>query len=299
MFHVLGGAGNLACVNRKTQQIVWQRNILEDYDARNIRWGISESVLIDGDRLICTPGGKAATIVALNKQTGEEIWRVRYAGGYSVVPRPVFAHGLVFVCSGYDSPTLYAIRPNGVGDVTDTHVAWSTNRGVPHNPSVLVAGGELYMVSDSGVATCLDAKTGKNHWTRRLGGDYSASPLLANNVIYFQEENGTAHVIEAGRRFKLLATNKLKNISGERTFASYAVGDGALFLRSEKHLLRIESQCVSQDFNASIAPLNKINAASHRTKVNAFGRRANLQIIDIRPQCLLKQPPGSFAIPPR
>ena len=72
--YVLGGRGNLACIDRQTHDIVWQRNILDDYDARNIKWGISESVLIDGDRLICTPGGKKATIVALDKRTGEEIW---------------------------------------------------------------------------------------------------------------------------------------------------------------------------------------------------------------------------------
>ena len=197
-------------------------------------------IQVQGRPLVISPGSEI--VGAYDSQTGKEVWRIRYAGGYSVVPRPVFARGLIFVCSGYDSPTLYAIRPDGVGDVTHTHVAWSTNRGVPHNPSVLVAGNELYMVSDSGVATCLDAKSGKNYWTRRLGGEFSASPMLAKHVIYFQDENGTAHVIEAGRQFKLLATNKLENISGERTFASYAVGDGALFLRSEKHLLRIESQ---------------------------------------------------------
>lgn len=215
--------------------------------ARNIEssrpFSFSTPLLIDvnGRPLVVSPGSEL--VGAYDPTTGQEVWRVHYENGYSVVPRPVYGHGLVFVCSGYNDTTLYAIRPDGRGDVTDTHVAWQTNRRVSRNPSLVISGNELFMVSDDGVANCLDVRTGKPHWTKRLGGHFSASPLLADGRIYFQNETGTGYVIRASSEFRRLAVNKLDDIiPNERTFASYAVGDKALFVRSENHLLRIESK---------------------------------------------------------
>jgi len=162
---------------------------------------------------------------------------VRYGGGYSVIPRPVYAHGLVFICSGYNRPSLLAIRPDGVGDVTDTHVAWSLDRGVPHTPSLLVVGDELYMVADNGVASCLDARTGRRHWQQRLDGNFSASPLYADGKIFFQSEEGVGYVVEPSTSFKLLGKNDLK----QRTLASYAVIEDALLIRTAERLY-----CISQ-----------------------------------------------------
>jgi outer membrane protein assembly factor BamB len=175
-------------------------------------------------------------VCAYDSATGKEIWKVRYTG-YSVIPRPVFGHGLVFVTTGFDSPTLLAIRPDGEGDVTATHVAWRARRGVPLTPSLLLVGDELYMVSDSGTASCLDARTGKEHWQRRIGTAFSASPLFADGRIYFQSEDGVGTILKAGLPFGQLARNDL----GERTLASYAAIDGALFIRTEKHLYRIQT----------------------------------------------------------
>ena len=165
---------------------------------------------------------------------GKEIWRVRY-NGYSVIPRPVHGHGLVFLSSGYDRPSLLAIRPDGKGDVTDTHVAWKTSKSAPHTPSLLLVGDELYMVSDGGMASCLNARTGEVYWQERLGGTYSASPLFADGKLYFQSEQGTGVVLQAGKEYKLLAKNPLE----ERSLASAAAADGALFIRTETHLYRI------------------------------------------------------------
>lgn len=195
---------------------------------------------VNGKPLVISPGSEL--VGAYDPKTGQEVWRMRYDGGYSVVPRPVFGHGLVYVCSGYNDSTLYAIRPDGQGDITDTHVAWRTDRNAPRNASVLLVENELYMVSDNGIASCLDAVSGEVHWTKRLGGNFSASPLFAGGVIYFQDETGTAHVIRAGQQFDLLVTNRWGDNFEERTFASYAVGKSALFIRSENHLWRIESQ---------------------------------------------------------
>ena len=229
----------VVALDRTTGKERWRtsRNIKA---VRSFSFSTPLLIHVTGKPLLIIPGSEL--VGAYEPRTGQEIWRVRYAGGYSVVPRPVYGQGLVYVCSGYGKPTLYAIRPDGHGDVTDTHVAWQTDRGTPHNPSLLLTGDELHMVSDSGVASCLDAKTGAVHWIKRLGGKFSASPLFAEGVIYFQNETGTAYVVEASKKYHLLATNSFGDDFNERTFASYAVDDGALFIRSEHHLFRIEQR---------------------------------------------------------
>jgi outer membrane protein assembly factor BamB len=184
---------------------------------------------------IVAPG--AGGVAAYDAKTGAEIWKVRY-GGYSVVPRPVLGHGLVFVSTSYDFPTLLAIRPDGHGDVTDSRVAWTLKRGAPHNPSPLLLGDELYVVSDQGLATCLDGKSGKVHWQERIKGNYSASPLAAEGLLYFLNETGLTTIVEARTAFKKVSENTL----GERTLASPAAVDGALFIRTDKHLYRIEQK---------------------------------------------------------
>jgi outer membrane protein assembly factor BamB len=119
--------------------------------------------------------------------------------------------------------------------VTDTHVQWKTGSRAPHTPSMLVVGDELYMVSDSGFATCLDAKMGTVHWTQRLSGSgYSASPVAAEGKVYFLSEDGVGTVVKAGTKYELVAKNELK----ERTLASYAMTDGALFVRTAGRLYR-------------------------------------------------------------
>jgi outer membrane protein assembly factor BamB len=189
---------------------------------------------VDGQKQIIAPG--AGSVSALRPSDGGEIWRVHYADGYSVIPRPVFAHGLVFLSSGYDDAVAIAIRPTGSGDTTKTHVAWRREKGAPHTPSMLVVGDELYMISDGGIATCLDAKTGEQHWQQRIGGNFSASPVLADGKIYLQAEDGKGTVIAPGKKYRKLGENGF----GERALASYGVGDGAIFVRTEKALYRVE-----------------------------------------------------------
>jgi len=213
----------------------------------NIRWKTPRDVAVKktfsystpivievkGKRQIVAPGSGA--VVAYDPRDGHEIWRVRYGEGYSVVPRPVHANGLVYLSSGFDRPVTFAIRPDGTGDVTDTHVVWKNPRGAPNTPSLLAVGDSLYAVNDAGIATCMDARTGEVHWSERLGGDFSSSPVHAAGRIYFQNEAGTAYVVEAGKTFRLLATNPL----GARTLASYAVDEGTFYIRTESDLFRI------------------------------------------------------------
>jgi outer membrane protein assembly factor BamB len=117
-------------------------------------------------------------------------------------------------------------------------VAWKLEKGAPLDPSPLLVGDELYVVSDQGVASCVDAKTGKVHWQERLGGAYSASPLWVAGSVYFQSEDGVTTVVKAEKTFTSVAKNEIKG----RTFASIAPIEGAFFLRSDTQLYRIEAE---------------------------------------------------------
>ena len=122
--------------------------------------------------------------------------------------------------------------------MTETHVAWQTNRNAPHTPSPLLIGDELYFVSDRGVARCVDARTGDLHWEKRLGGNYSASPVFADGRIYLLSEQGDAIILAPGTKYEELGRNAME----ARTLASYAVGGPALFLRTAERLYRIETK---------------------------------------------------------
>jgi len=187
----------------------------------------------DRDQVISAGAYRA---VAYDAANGKEIWRVSYTDGFSNVPRPVFAGGLVFIATGFQQPTLLAVRPDGAGDVTKSHIAWTLKRGAPLTPSPLAAGNELYIVNDAGIAQCLDLRTGQTHWVERLGGGgYSASPVLADGRIYFLSEDGVATVIEPAKTFRKLAVNTLDGA----TLASMAVSDSSFFVRTHSYLYRI------------------------------------------------------------
>lgn len=223
----------VVALDRHTGKVQWKTP--RDNDSVPKKFSFSTPLLITnaGREELISPG--AGATYAYDPTTGRPLWKVSTGTGFSVVPRPVFAHGLLFVNTDYDFPKLFAIRPGGEGDVTSTHLAWQTGRGAPSTPSALVVGSELYFVSDAGIATCADAKTGQVHWNERLGGGFSASPVFAAGHIYFQNEEGVGYVLKAGKTFEQIAKNEL----GERTLASYAVDDGTLFIRGAEHLFRI------------------------------------------------------------
>jgi outer membrane protein assembly factor BamB len=186
----------------------------------------------DRDEVVSVGAFRAA---AYDPQSGKEIWRVGYGDGFSNVPRPVYGHGLVYIATGFQQPSLIAVRPDGTGDVTRTHIAWTLHRGAPLTPSPLLVGDELYIVNDGGIASCLDATTGETHWQQRLDGNFSASPVFADGRIYFLSEEGVATVILPGKEFRKLATNQVDGA----TLASMAVSAGSIFIRSDTHLYRI------------------------------------------------------------
>ena len=188
----------------------------------------------DRDQLVSVGAHRAA---AYEPRSGKEIWRVAYRDGFSNVPRPVYGHGLVYIATGFQQPSLMAVRAGGTGDVTRTHVAWTQQRAAPLTPSPLLVGDELYTVSDIGIAAALEAKTGVVRWLQRLGGNHSASPVFADGRIYFLSEERVTTVIAPGPEFRLLAKNQLDGT----TLASMAVSGGSIFIRTDRHLYRIGS----------------------------------------------------------
>jgi outer membrane protein assembly factor BamB len=189
----------------------------------------------EGDQLFSIGAFRAT---AYDPDSGAEIWEVSYGDGFSNVPAPVFGHGMVYVATGFQVPSVIAVRADGRGDVTGTHTAWTLRRGAPLTPSPLLVGDELYIVSDLGIATCLDARTGATHWRERLGGNFSASPVFADGRIYFQSEEGVTTVLAPGTAYRELATNRLDGA----TLASMAVASGSLFIRTHDHLYRLGSR---------------------------------------------------------
>lgn len=188
---------------------------------------------VAGQKQVISAG--SGIVQALNPKDGSEIWHVMYGTGYSVVPRPVFAHGMIFMSTGYDKPVGLAIKVDGKGDVTNTHVVWQETKYVPHNPSMLVIGDELYMLADNGLFTCRDAKTNAVHFEERLLGPSSASLLYADGLIYAIDEKGASAVVKPAKTLQVVATSELK----EKTLASMAVCDNDLLIRTELALYRV------------------------------------------------------------
>ncbi len=225
-------------LDKKTGDPVWKTKRSTDYGDRGdeFRKAFCTPLLIDfaGRRqLVCTG---AVETISYDPANGKELWKVRPdVNSYSNTSRPLFCFGLVLVNTGA-SQQIWAVRPDGHGNVTDSHVAWKLDKNVPFMPSPTIVGDLIYMINDSGIISCVEAKTGKNVWRHRLSGNYEASPIAADGRVYFFSDDGPVTVIAAGRKYKELAVNKLD----QGFLASPAVAGKALFLRTKTHLYRIE-----------------------------------------------------------
>jgi outer membrane protein assembly factor BamB len=222
----------VAAFDAKTGKTLWETPRTE-----TVGWG-TPVVINTGtrDELIVNSQRRVA---AYDPDTGQELWTVR-GMTFEVIPTPVVGEGLVFTSSGRAGPTL-AIRPGGSGDVTKTHVVWSTPKGSPFVPSGVVHDGLLYLVNDmQSILTVYEAKTGTLVYQGRMGvaqrEGFSASPVVVNDELYFTNDDGETFVVKAGREFKLLHTNSL----GERTLASPALVDGIWYWRTAGHLVAIQ-----------------------------------------------------------
>ncbi|MGE5837026.1 MAG: PQQ-binding-like beta-propeller repeat protein [Acidobacteriota bacterium] len=221
----------VAAFDAATGKVLWKRDRPE-----TVGWG-SPVVINTGtrDELIVSSQRRVA---AYDPETGKDLWSVR-GMTLEVIPTPVVGHGLVFCSSGRQGPTL-AIRPGGSGDVTATHVAWSSPKGSPFVPSGLIHGPYLYLVNDiQSILTVFEAATGKVIYQDRLGQPiregFSASPVAVGDKLFFTNDDGETFVVQAGPVFKLLRVNRLSG----RILASPALVDGVWYWRTERELVSI------------------------------------------------------------
>jgi outer membrane protein assembly factor BamB len=226
-----GQTAFVGAFDKTTGKPIWQTPRRE-----SVGWGTAVVINTgERDELIVSSQYRVA---AYDPENGKELWTVR-GNTYEVIPTPVVGHGLVFASSGRAGPTI-AIRPGGSGDVTSTHVAWSSPRGSPFVPSGIVVGDLLYLINDmQSILTVYEAATGKLVYQDRLGTavreGFSASPVHVNGKIFLTNDDGQTFVVEAGRAFKLLHVNEL----GEQTLASPALVDGTWYWRTASTLRAI------------------------------------------------------------
>lgn len=231
----------LVALDKTTGKTIWQTE-KKHIDPARFSGGKMKPISFSTPTLR-TVGGKvevicpgADHIAGFDSETGKENWWAAY-DGYSVVPRPILLDDMVFYASSYNSATMYGLKLGGMGEITN-QIAWETRKGAPHNPTPILVGDKLYMVSDRGIGHCLDAQTGKVHWQQRMGKAYSASPIFVDGKIYFQDERGGTIVIQPGTEYTELARNQLDG----RTLATPVPVQGALLIRTDKQLLKINGK---------------------------------------------------------
>lgn len=224
-------------------KVPWEQAVVVAFDTADgtIRWkgqrgpsrvGHVTPILINDGAAIVSAGGDK--VQAFDTESGKRIWSI-YSQGEGVTPSPVLGEGIIFTSSGFEEPTIRAIRLGGRGDVTKTHIAWEQKRGVPVLASPLYVPPHLYTITRDNILHCIDAATGDVVWVERLRGAYSASPVLAEGRIYIMSEEGVTIVLKPGAKYDEIARNTLE----EGCLASMAVSQGQFFIRSANNLFCI------------------------------------------------------------
>lgn len=238
----------IVAFDKQTGKTVWKRDRNIDYGKNNNNgdwkkaYSTAQVIEVNGKPQLVSPS--AGATIAYNPRTGEELWRVTH-GGMNAATRPLFGNGRLYIDTADGGFKLFAVRPDGSGEVAESHVDWKLAKNVPSRSSQLLIGDLIFMVNEASIASCVDAKSGEQLWQHRFGGDYCASPIYADGRIYFFSEFGMCPVIEPGREFKQLAENKLGKDEGKEgkedgCMASPAVTGKALIVRTRSHLYRIE-----------------------------------------------------------
>ncbi len=224
------GPSYIVALDRTTGQTIWKTprpNRTRSYCTPIIRQ-------IDGRNQMILSG--TMCVASYDPDTGEQHWLID-GPTEQFVASLVYNGELLFMTCGFPKRFMQAIRPDGRGNVTDTHVLWQKDRDCSYVPSPIAFGPYFLVVADTGAATCFEAKTGKSYWRERLGPHYSASLVSANGLVYFLSDKGVMTVVKPGAELEIVARNKL----GENTYASPAISDGQMFLRGAKHLYCIST----------------------------------------------------------
>jgi len=224
----------VVALDKNTGKVLWKKQRSETDQSRKFSFSTPTLIRMGGRSQIISPASGA--VFSYDSKTGEELWSVDY-GGWSVIPKPGVYKNMIYVGTGYERAHILGIRVDekSKGNVTESHVEWEITKRAPNTPSFMVVDDLLYFISDGGIATCVEPLTGEIIWQERTAGPISASPVYFNGMIYFLDEQGKTTVIKAGRKFEIIAENKIK----ERTLASFGISEGAIYIRSEKSLFRI------------------------------------------------------------
>jgi outer membrane protein assembly factor BamB len=221
-------------------KVPWKNAVVLALDAATgeVRWkglrgksrvGHVTPILVDDENQLISAGGDR--VQGHDARTGKIIWSI-YSQGEGVTPSPVVADSMIFTSSGFEAPTIRAIRLGGEGDVTNTHIAWEQKKGVPALASLLYVRPHLYTITRDNILHCIEASTGQIVWVQRLKGVHSASPVLADGKIYILSEDGVTLVLRPGPRYDEVARNSID----ETCLASMAVSQGHFYIRSSEHL---------------------------------------------------------------
>ncbi len=224
----------IVALNKEDGTTAWKTNRSLDYSKVPVhqRKAYGMPVLIPrGDKTqLVGVGGRG--VFSYDPATGKELWKARHRG-WSIAPRPVFGHDLLFAIIDRDTPELWAIRPDGNGDITETHIVWKVTKRMPPRASPLLAEGLLFLVNRNGIATCLEPKTGEVIWQERLKGAYSASPIYTKGRIYFFNEDAICTVIKPSRKLEIISSSSLAQ---QPLMATPAVDGNTFYIRTEKYL---------------------------------------------------------------
>ena len=224
-------------LNKETGETAWKTNRSVDFSDVQVNqrkaYGTPFIIPRGNTNQMVSIGAKG--VYSYDPENGKELWKAEHRG-WSIAPRPVYGEGLVFTMIDRDRPEMWAINPNGSGDITETHIEWKETKRMPPRASPIIIKGLLFVVDRNGYISCIEAKTGKSIWQKRMKGRFSASPILANNLIYFFNEDTVCTIIKPTRELEIVAENKL---SDDKLMATPAFDENSIYIRTEKKLTRI------------------------------------------------------------
>ena len=225
-------------LNKETGETAWKTNRSVDFSDVQVNqrkaYGTPFIIPRGNSNQMVSIGAKG--VYSYDPGNGKELWKAEHRG-WSIAPRPVYGEGLVFTMIDRDRPEMWAIDPSGSGDITETHIEWKETKRMPPRASPIFFKGLLFVVDRNGYISCLEAKTGKSLWQKRMKGRFSASPVLANDLLYFFNEDTVCTIIKPVKELIIVAENKL---SDGKLLATPAFDENSIYIRTENNLYRIK-----------------------------------------------------------